>query len=217
VSHARSWSPNGGQRPCTRHSRRCATRATSAACRAYDWEYRRRSACRRVPSVVRRRHRATGHGDQSRPPGRPRPRCCCSPPVQPARRRHHPAQVREIGRWPTRNGVGSSPTRSTEHLVYGDAVFSPSRWRCRAMADRCVVRPGGEPYAHDGWRVGVIGLRGRRSARVTPAVAGPNVSNVAQRAALAAVSGDLPPAPEMRAPSDAGHDDGADGCGDPRR
>ena len=82
-----------------------------------------------------------------------------------------------------------------EHLVYGDARFTR---RCRVvapeLADRCVVLNGvAKTYAMTGWRVGwmigpadVIGAATNLQSHTTS-----NVANVSQRAALAAVSGDL--------------------------
>jgi aspartate aminotransferase len=73
------------------------------------------------------------------------------------------------------------------------------------LADRCVVLNGvAKTYAMTGWRVGwmiapldVIGAATNLQSHATS-----NVSNVAQRAALAAVSGDLVAVAEMRAAFD---------------
>ena len=73
------------------------------------------------------------------------------------------------------------------------------------LADRCVVLNGvAKTYAMTGWRVGwmigpldVIGAATNLQSHSTS-----NVSNVAQRAALAAVSGDLVAVAEMRAAFD---------------
>jgi aspartate/methionine/tyrosine aminotransferase len=73
------------------------------------------------------------------------------------------------------------------------------------LADRCVVVNGvAKTYAMTGWRVGwmigpadVIKAAGNLQSHLTS-----NVANVSQRAALAAVTGDLTAAHEMRAAFD---------------
>jgi aspartate/methionine/tyrosine aminotransferase len=88
-----------------------------------------------------------------------------------------------------------------EHLVYGDAVFSSIPVQTPELAQTCVVLNGvAKTYAMTGWRVGwMIGPRDVISAAANlQSHATSNVSNVAQAAALAAVSGDLAAVAEMR-------------------
>jgi aspartate/methionine/tyrosine aminotransferase len=81
-----------------------------------------------------------------------------------------------------------------EHLVYGDAVFHSMPVVVPEMADRCVVVNGvAKTYAMTGWRVGwmigppeVAAAATRIQSHLTS-----NVNNVAQAAALEAVSGSL--------------------------
>ena len=81
-----------------------------------------------------------------------------------------------------------------EHLVYGDAEFTSLPAVVPELRDKCVVVNGvAKTYAMTGWRVGwVIGPKDVvKAATNLQSHATSNVSNVAQVAALAAVSGDL--------------------------
>ncbi|MDA8291913.1 MAG: pyridoxal phosphate-dependent aminotransferase [Actinomycetota bacterium] len=88
-----------------------------------------------------------------------------------------------------------------EHFVYGEAEQSSMPVLVPDLADRCVVVNGvAKTYAMTGWRVGwmiaprdVVDAATNLQSHETS-----NVSNVAQRAALAAVSGDLEAAMRMR-------------------
>ena len=103
-----------------------------------------------------------------------------------------------------------------EHLVYGDARFSSIPVQAPEIADTCVVVNGvAKTYAMTGWRVGwmigprdVIGAAANLQSHATS-----NVCNVAQAAALAAVSGDLSAVAAMRdgvRPAQADHDQDAE-------
>ena len=88
-----------------------------------------------------------------------------------------------------------------EHLVYGDARFSSIPVQVPEIADTCVVLNGvAKTYAMTGWRVGwMIGPRDVIAAAANlQSHATSNVCNVAQAAALAAVSGDLSAVAAMR-------------------
>ena len=121
--------------------------------------------------------------------------------VQPDRRGYPPELVAEIGRWAAEHGLWVITDEIYEHLVYGDARFPRSPVAAPEIADRCVVLNGvAKTYAMTGWRVGwMIG-----PPDVTKAAADlqshptSNVCNVAQAAALAAVSGDLSAVARMR-------------------
>jgi aspartate/methionine/tyrosine aminotransferase len=110
-------------------------------------------------------------------------------------------QVRAIGEWAAAKGIWIMTDEIYEHLVYGDATFTSMPVVVPEIRDRCVVVNGvAKTYAMTGWRVGwMIG---------PPAVAGgatriqshlsSNVNNIAQRAALEAVSGPLDAVDVMR-------------------
>ena len=122
-------------------------------------------------------------------------------PSNPTGAVHTPAETREIGRWAANAGLWVLTDEIYEHLVYGDAVFASLPVEVPEIADRCVVVNGvAKTYAMTGWRVGwLIGPRDVVSAATNlQSHATSNVSNVAQAAALAAVTGDLSAVAEMR-------------------
>ena len=88
-----------------------------------------------------------------------------------------------------------------EHLVYGDAEHHSMPVLVPELADRCIVVNGvAKTYAMTGWRVGwMIGPTDVVTAATNlQSHETSNVANVSQRAALAAVAGDLAAAEEMR-------------------
>ncbi|HLT69501.1 MAG TPA: pyridoxal phosphate-dependent aminotransferase [Acidimicrobiales bacterium] len=112
------------------------------------------------------------------------------------------AEVEAIGRWAAERGLWVVTDEIYEHLVYGDHEFHSLPALVPEVADRCIVLNGvAKTYAMTGWRVGwMIGPRDVVAAATNlQSHATSNVSNVAQAAALAAVSGDLSAVAEMRA------------------
>ena len=126
-------------------------------------------------------------------------------PSNPTGAVYPPEQVAEIGRWAAESGIWVITDEIYEHLVYGDARFVSMPAVVPEIADRCVVLNGvAKTYAMTGWRVGwmigpadVIGAATSFQSHATS-----NVCNVAQAAALAAVSGDLAAVDVMRAAFD---------------
>ncbi|RLL68410.1 pyridoxal phosphate-dependent aminotransferase [Streptomyces sp. Z26] len=115
------------------------------------------------------------------------------------------AQVEEVGRWAAEHGLWVLTDEIYEHLVYGDAEFHSLPVVVPELRDRCVVVNGvAKTYAMTGWRVGwAIGPKDViKAAANLQSHATSNVSNVAQAAALAAVSGNLDAVAEMRAAFD---------------
>jgi aspartate aminotransferase len=111
------------------------------------------------------------------------------------------AQVAEIGRWAAGHGLWVISDEIYEHLVYGDAEFSSLPVEVPELADRTIVVNGvAKTYAMTGWRVGwLIGPKDAvKAAQNMQSHATSNVCNVAQAAALAAVSGDLSAVADMR-------------------
>ena len=110
-------------------------------------------------------------------------------------------ELAEIGRWAADRGVWVLTDEIYEHLVYGGAEFASLPAEAPELAERCVVVNGvAKSYAMTGWRVGwmigppeVVGGAVKLQSHLTS-----NVSNVAQAAALAAVSGPLDDAHRMR-------------------
>jgi aspartate aminotransferase len=110
-------------------------------------------------------------------------------------------EVKAIGEWAVAKGVWVVTDEIYEHLVYGDAVFTSMPTVVPELADTCVVINGvAKTYAMTGWRVGwMIGPPDvTKAAANLQSHATSNVCNVAQRAALAAVSGDLSAVARMR-------------------
>ena len=88
-----------------------------------------------------------------------------------------------------------------EHLTYDGAEAASLPVVVPELADRCVVVNGvAKTYAMTGWRVGwLIGPKDVvKAATNLQSHATSNVSNVAQRAAIAALTGDLTAVAEMR-------------------
>ncbi|MDT0443532.1 MULTISPECIES: pyridoxal phosphate-dependent aminotransferase [unclassified Streptomyces] len=110
-------------------------------------------------------------------------------------------QTEEIGRWAAEHGLWVLTDEIYEHLVYGGASATSLPVAVPELADRCVVVNGvAKTYAMTGWRVGwLIGPKDViKAATNLQSHATSNVSNVAQAAALAAVSGDLTAVERMR-------------------
>ena len=111
------------------------------------------------------------------------------------------AEVAAIGAWALEAGIWVVTDEIYEHLVYGSASFSSMPVLVPDLADRTVVVNGvAKTYAMTGWRVGwMIGPGDVMAAAVNlQSHTTSNVCNVAQRAALAAVSGDLTAVDAMR-------------------
>ncbi|GGX79550.1 pyridoxal phosphate-dependent aminotransferase [Streptomyces hiroshimensis] len=110
-------------------------------------------------------------------------------------------QVEAVGRWAAEHGLWVLTDEIYEHLVYGDAEFSSLPVVVPELRDKCIVVNGvAKTYAMTGWRVGwVIAPQDViKAATNLQSHATSNVSNVAQRAAIAAVSGDLAAVDEMK-------------------
>jgi aspartate/methionine/tyrosine aminotransferase len=122
-------------------------------------------------------------------------------PSNPTGAVYPPELVVAIGRWAAEAGLWVITDEIYEHLVYADAQATSLPAAVPEIADRCVVVNGvAKTYAMTGWRVGwLIGPPDViRAATNLQSHATSNVSNVAQAAALAAVSGDLTAVQEMR-------------------
>jgi aspartate/methionine/tyrosine aminotransferase len=110
-------------------------------------------------------------------------------------------EIEAVGAWAAAHGLWVVTDEIYEHLVYGGRAHHSMPVVVPELADRCVVVNGvAKTYAMTGWRVGwMIGpLDVIRAATNLQSHATSNVANVSQRAALAAVSGDLSAVAEMR-------------------
>ncbi|MHB1535848.1 MAG: pyridoxal phosphate-dependent aminotransferase [Acidimicrobiales bacterium] len=122
-------------------------------------------------------------------------------PSNPTGAVYSPAEVCDIGRWAVEHDLWVLTDEIYEHLVYGGARFTSMPVAVPGLADTCVVVNGvAKTYAMTGWRVGwmvgpadVITAAANLQSHATS-----NVCNVAQRAALEALSGPLDAVAEMR-------------------
>ncbi len=122
-------------------------------------------------------------------------------PSNPTGSVYTPEQVRAVGEWAAERGIWVMTDEIYEHLTYGDAVFSSMPVEVPEMAERCVIINGvAKTYAMTGWRVGwmiapeeVAKAAGRIQSHMSS-----NVNNVAQAAALAAITGPLDASEAMR-------------------
>jgi aspartate/methionine/tyrosine aminotransferase len=123
-------------------------------------------------------------------------------PSNPTGAVYPPAEIEAIGRWALEHGIWVVTDEIYEHLTFGDHVHVSMPTLVPGLEDTCVILNGvAKTYAMTGWRVGwmiappdVIEAATNLQSHSTS-----NVSNVAQAAALAAVSGDLEAVVEMRA------------------
>jgi aspartate/methionine/tyrosine aminotransferase len=114
-------------------------------------------------------------------------------------------EIRAIGEWVEDHQLWVLTDEIYEHLVYDGVETGSMPVLCPDLADNCVVVNGvAKTYAMTGWRVGwMIGPKDLvKAATNLQSHATSNVANVSQRAALAAVSGDLAAVEEMKAAFD---------------
>ena len=112
-----------------------------------------------------------------------------------------PEEVVAVGRWAAEHGLWVVTDEIYEHLVYGERAFTSLPAAVPELAERCIVINGvAKTYAMTGWRVGwLIGPTDVVEAATNlQSHATSNVSNVSQRAALAALQGGLQAANDMR-------------------
>ena len=114
-------------------------------------------------------------------------------------------QVKQVGEWAADRGIWVMTDEIYEHLVYGSAEFHSMPVQAPRIAERCVVVNGvAKTYAMTGWRVGwMIGPdEVSRGATRLQSHLSSNVNNVAQAAALEAVTGSLEAVETMRSAFD---------------
>lgn len=124
----------------------------------------------------------------------------CSP-SNPTGAVYSPEQTAQIGRWALEHGIWVITDEIYEHLTYDHAVFTPIQRVVPELVDTSIVLNGvAKTYAMTGWRVGwmigpsdVIKAATNFQSHLTS-----NVANVSQRAAVAALTGDLTAVEAMR-------------------
>jgi aspartate aminotransferase len=110
-------------------------------------------------------------------------------------------QVEAIGRWAVDHGIWVVTDEIYEHLTYDGVTADSMPVVVPELGDTCVILNGvAKTYAMTGWRVGwLIGPPDVvKAATNLQSHATSNVANVSQRAAIAAVSGDLTAVEEMK-------------------
>jgi aspartate/methionine/tyrosine aminotransferase len=110
-------------------------------------------------------------------------------------------QVRAIGQWALEHGIWVVTDEIYEHLTYDGVRTASVPVEVPELADTCVVLNGvAKTYAMTGWRVGwMIGPRDViKAATNLQSHLTSNVANVSQRAAIAALTGDLSAVATMR-------------------
>jgi aspartate/methionine/tyrosine aminotransferase len=117
----------------------------------------------------------------------------CSP-SNPTGSVYSPEQVKEIGQWALKNNLWVVTDEIYEHLLYDGATAPSICVVVPELADRTIIINGvAKTYAMTGWRVGwMIGPKDViKAATNLQSHLSSNVSNVSQRAAIAALNGDL--------------------------
>jgi aspartate/methionine/tyrosine aminotransferase len=117
----------------------------------------------------------------------------CSP-SNPTGSVYSPEQAKAIGEWALANNIWVVTDEIYEHLLYDGATAPSLPVLVPALADTCIIVNGvAKTYAMTGWRVGwmigpkdVIKAATNHQSHLTS-----NVGNVSQRAAIAALTGDL--------------------------
>ena len=117
----------------------------------------------------------------------------CSP-SNPTGSVYSPEQAKAIGEWALKNNVWVISDEIYEHLLYDGATAPSLPVLVPGLADTCIIVNGvAKTYAMTGWRVGwmvgpkdVIKAATNLQSHLTS-----NVANVSQRAAIAALTGNL--------------------------
>ncbi len=112
-----------------------------------------------------------------------------------------PEEVVAVGRWAAEHDIWVMTDEIYEHLVYGDAQWTSLPAVTPDLGDRWIVVNGvAKSYAMTGWRVGwmisapdIMDAAFNYQSQTTS-----NISNISQRAAIAALTGDLMAVAEMR-------------------
>ena len=124
----------------------------------------------------------------------------CSP-SNPTGAVYTPAELTAIGKWCVQHGIWVIADEIYEHLLYDGAEPAHIVKLVPEIADTCLVLNGvAKSYAMTGWRVGWMSgpSDAIKAANNLQSHLSSNVCNVAQRAALAAVSGPLDEVYKMR-------------------
>jgi aspartate aminotransferase len=122
-------------------------------------------------------------------------------PGNPSGAVYPPSEVEAIGRWALETGVWVLSDEIYEHLTYDDHRFTSMPGLVPELAATTLIFNGlAKTYAMTGWRVGwIVGPPDVMQAAINlQSHSTSNVANVSQRAAIAALAGDLSAVAEMR-------------------
>ena len=128
----------------------------------------------------------------------------CSP-SNPTGSVYSPEAVKAIGEWALKNGIWVITDEIYEHLLYDGAKAPSMPVVVPELKDQCIILNGvAKTYAMTGWRVGwMVGPKDViKAATNLQSHLSSNVSNISQRAAIAALTGDLTAVKEMGAAFD---------------
>lgn len=122
-------------------------------------------------------------------------------PSNPTGAVYTPEQTAAIGRWAAAKGIFVIADEIYEHLTYDGTDFTSIAAAAPELGDRVIVLNGvAKTYAMTGWRVGwmigpkdVVKAASNLQSHLTS-----NVNNIAQRAALAAITQPMDAVVEMR-------------------
>lgn len=124
-------------------------------------------------------------------------------PSNPTGAVYDPDETRAIGAWAAEHGIWVLTDEIYQHLVYGSATFSSIT--AVPGLSWVIVNGVAKSHAMTGWRLGwmvgphdVVAAAARLQSHLTS-----NVSNISQRAALAAITGPMDDVASMRAAFDA--------------
>jgi aspartate aminotransferase len=123
-------------------------------------------------------------------------------PSNPTGAVYPPVEVEAIGRWALERGVWVITDEIYEHLTFGDHFFTSMPGVVPDLAPTSLIINGvAKTYAMTGWRVGwIVGPPDVIKAAINlQSHSTSNVANVSQRAAAAALNGDLEAVATMRA------------------
>ncbi len=113
-------------------------------------------------------------------------------PSNPSGAVYPPDEIAAVGRWAAEHGIWVITDEIYEHLVYGDARFASLPAVAPEAAERTIIVNGvAKTYAMTGWRVGwsVSPVALAKGMNKLQSQATSNVCNVAQAAALEAITG----------------------------
>jgi len=115
-----------------------------------------------------------------------------SSPSNPTGTVYTPDEIQAIGKWAAKHGIWVMTDEIYQHLIYPGDEFASILNLVPELKDTCVIVSGvAKTYAMTGWRVGwTIGPKNFTKASINlQSHMTSNVSNVAQRAAIAAIEG----------------------------